>query len=47
MVKPWSLILSLASAETVFGPKDKVEIKLNPEPLKAAADVQGNDYQTL
>ncbi|CAG5106710.1 Oidioi.mRNA.OKI2018_I69.chr1.g2966.t1.cds [Oikopleura dioica] len=39
MVKPWSLILSLASAEPVFGPKDKVEIKLNPEPLKTSADV--------
>jgi hypothetical protein len=42
-----SLLFGLAAAESdpVFGPKDKVEIRLSPEPLKTAEFVKGKGFK--
>ena len=42
-----SLLFGLAAAESdpVFGPKDKVEIRLSPEPLKTAEFVKGEGFK--
>ena len=47
MVNILRLLFALAAAESdpVFGPKDKVEIRLSPEPLKTAEFVKGKGFK--
>jgi len=42
MLRSVILIFGLVAADPVFGPKDKIEISLTPEPLRTVEEVKGN-----